>query len=70
MIYLQYLASFLIALVIFYILFRVSKVIVTHFDKMRYKKRFEAYEEMLERDRIDEEKGIQERRKLREKEKE
>jgi len=68
MIILQYLASFIIAFIIFYVLFRMAKVIVNYFDSLRYKKRFQAYDEMLERDRIDEENGRLERRRLREKE--
>lgn len=69
MIILQYLASFTIALIIFYVLFRMAKVIINYFDSLRYKKRFQAYNDMLERDRIDEENGKLERRRLRKKEK-
>jgi hypothetical protein len=68
MIYLQYLASFIISLGIFYIFFKISKIIITFFDKRNYERIFLEQQKILERDRIDEEKGIEERRRLRRKE--
>lgn len=68
MIYLQYLASFIIALIIFYIFYRILKVILYKVDMHRNNKIFKRIEEIKERDRLDEEKGQEERRRNREKE--
>ncbi len=65
---LQYIASFAIALVIFYIFYRILKVVLFQVDKCRRIKYYNKVQEFQERDRLDEERGREERRKSRLKE--
>lgn len=66
--YLQHLASFILMLLLFIAVFLVVRFVVHRIDRLRLGKDFKDLHEKQERDRLDEERGRAERRKLREKE--